>query len=179
MEHKWDEAFGYLYGAEADIENPILDVDEFLNKYLSRVEDDNDFAGIAQEVYDAFKLGRAAIVAKNYTVRDEQAAILREKLSMVTGIRSVFYLQQGKNSLSNNKAAAFHDLSEGYGFIYSLQFTRNPITDLPYFTKVEVDNYLAQLMTGNGFWDVTDATLDQISNEISARFDFTTTQAGS
>jgi len=22
MEHKWDEAFGYLYGAEADIENP-------------------------------------------------------------------------------------------------------------------------------------------------------------
>jgi len=98
---------------------------------------------------------------------------------MVIGIRSVFYLQQGKNSLVNDKASAFHDLSEGYGFIYSLQFTRNPNTDLPYFSKTEVDNYLAQLMNGNGFWDVTEATLDQISNEISARFTFTTAQAGS
>jgi hypothetical protein len=32
-------------------------------------------------------------------------------------------------------------------------------------------------MTGEGFWDVTPATLDRISDEISARFEFTTAQA--
>ena len=47
--------------------------DSFLNKYLSRVEGDSDFAGIAEEIYNAFKLGRAAIVAKDYTTRNVQA----------------------------------------------------------------------------------------------------------
>ncbi len=179
MEHKWDEAFGYLYGAESSPTNPQLDVDSFLNKYLSRVEGDNDFTGIATTIYDAFKLGRAAIVAKNYEVRDQQANIIKEEISNIIGIRSVYYLQQGKISLSNDQAAAFHDLSEGYGFIYSLQFTRQPGTNQPYFSKSEVDAYLSELMAGNGFWDVTPATLDRISDEISARFSWTTTQAGS
>lgn len=179
MEHKWDEAFGYLYGNELNIENPVLNVDQYLNKYLNRVEGDADFAGVAQDIYDAFKLGRAAIVAKDYVLRDAQADIIQEQLSELIGIRSVYYLQQGKNFLANDKATAFHDLSEGYGFIYSLQFTRNPRTNLPYFTKVEVDSFLAQLMTGNGFWDVTPALLDQMSDDIAARFNFTTAQAGS
>jgi hypothetical protein len=64
MEHKWDEAFGYLYGAEENAASPLLNVDSFMSKYLSRVEGDTDFAGIADKIYDAFKLGRAAIVAK-------------------------------------------------------------------------------------------------------------------
>ncbi|WP_339687452.1 DUF4856 domain-containing protein [uncultured Nonlabens sp.] len=179
MEHKWDEAFGYLYGAEADIENPVLRVDQYLNKYLARVEDDADFTGIANEIYDAFKLGRAAIVAKDYDLRDRQAAIIQERLSDIMGIRAVYYLQQAKSTLSNDQATAFHDLSEGYGFIYSLQFTRKPGTSQPYFSKSEVDAYLAELMVGNGFWDVTPATLDRMSDEISARFTFTTAQAGS
>jgi hypothetical protein len=179
MEHKWDEAFGYLYGAETDIENPVLRVDQYLNKYLARVEDDADFTGIANEVYDAFKLGRAAIVAKDYDLRDRQAAIIQKRLSDIMGIRAVYYLQQAKSTLSNDQATAFHDLSEGYGFIYSLQFTRKPGTSQSYFSKSEVDTYLSELMTGNGFWDVTPATLDRISDEISARFTFTTAQAGS
>ncbi|WP_298423518.1 DUF4856 domain-containing protein [uncultured Kordia sp.] len=178
MEHKWDEAFGYLYGTD-NATAPILNEDSFLNKYLARVEGDTDFAGIASDVYEAFKLGRAAIVAKNYTVRDEQAEIIREKISTVIGVRAVYYLQQGKNNLGTDYASAFHDLSEGFGFIYSLQFTRKPGTNVPYFTKAQVDGFISQLMTGNGFWDVTPATLDEISDTISAEFNFTTTQAGS
>ncbi|HEX9601095.1 MAG TPA: DUF4856 domain-containing protein, partial [Mariniflexile sp.] len=34
MEHKWDEAYGYLYGTEADPASPVLGADGFLNKYL-------------------------------------------------------------------------------------------------------------------------------------------------
>ncbi len=178
MEHKWDEAFGYLYGTD-NATNPQLGADSFLNKYLSKVEEDADFAGIADDVYNAFKLGRAAIVAKNYDVRDAQAEVLREKISQIIGIRAVYYLQQGKATLGTDNASAFHDLSEGFGFIYSLQFTRKPGTNAPYFTKSDVDAFIATLTSGNGFWDLTSQDLDTMSDVISARFSFTTAQAGS
>ncbi len=178
MEHKWDEAFGYLYGAEEDETAPVLEADSFLSKYLYKVEADSDFTGIADDIYDAFKLGRAAIVAKNYTVRDEQIEILREKISMIIGIRAVYYLQGGKSEIANEDLpSAFHDLSEGFGFIYSLQFTRNPMTDTPYVSKSMVDGYIDTLMEGNGFWDVTPETLDQMSENIAAEFGFTVEQA--
>ena len=177
MEHKWDEAYGYLYGNEDNPAVPVLGADSFLNKYLKKVDDDTDFTGIAADIYNAFKLGRAAIVAKNYTVRDEQANIIREKVSTAIAIRTVFYLQAGKTTLGTDNASAFHDLSEGYGFIFSLQFTRKPGTNEPYFTKQEVDGFLDQLMVEDGFWDLTPATLDEISNAIASKFDFTVEQA--
>lgn len=178
MEHKWDEAFGYLYGTD-DKDNPQLGQDQYLNKYLGRAENDSDFAGIADEVYNAFKLGRAAIVAKDYDQRDAQAEIIREAISKIIGIRAVYYLQQAKTGLANDKGAAFHDLSEGYGFINSLQFTRMPASEAPYFSKSEVDDMLSTLMQGNGFWEVTEETLDVLSGQIAERFNFTVEQAGS
>jgi hypothetical protein len=177
MEHKWDEAFGYLYGTDNAVA-PALGADSFLNKYLARVENDSDFAGIAQTIYDAFKLGRAAIEAKNYTVRDQQANIIREEVSKIIAVRAVYYLQAGKTALAaNDNGAAFHDLSEGFGFIYSLQFTRQPNTNDSYYTKAQVDAFLAQLMAGNGFWDVTAETLDTMSNDIASTFGFTVAEA--
>lgn len=183
MEHKWDEAYGYLYGTSADPANPnetIGEDDSFLNKYMGRVENDADFTGIAATVFDAFKLGRAAIVAGDYALRDEQAAIIREKISTIIGIRAVYYLQQGKNALTGEVAdygAAFHDLSEGYGFVYNLQFTRRPGTDQPYFSREEVQAFLGQLTSANGLWDLSGTTLDDLSSQIADRFDFSLEQA--
>ncbi|QCX00796.1 DUF4856 domain-containing protein [Aggregatimonas sangjinii] len=184
MEHKWDEAYGYVYGLNADASDPNADLgaDSFLNKYIGRVEDDTDFAGVADEIFQAFKLGRAAIVAKQYDVRDEQAEIIKQKISEIIGIRAVYYLQQAKAPLTQETPAygsAFHDLSEGYGFIYSLQFTRKPNATDAYFTKAEVDAFLIDLMDDgeNGLWDVTPATLDTIAAAIADRFDFTLEQA--
>ena len=176
MEHKWDEAFGYLYGKDNAID-PELGADSFLNKYLARVDNDADFTGIAEDIYNAFKKGRAAIVAKNYTVRDEQANIIKEKVSMIIGIRAVYYLQQGKVNLPVDKASGFHDLSEGFGFVYSLMFTRKPNSSEPYFTKSEVDSYISTLTAGNGFWDLTSDTLDSMSSSIASKFDFTVDEA--
>ncbi|MBD0823926.1 DUF4856 domain-containing protein [Aestuariibaculum marinum] len=179
MEHKWDEAYGYLYGAEENPASPVLDADRFLNTYLRQVNDDADFAGIADEVYQALKLGRAAIVAKNYTVRDAQVAVVRENISKVIAVRAVHYLQGAKSDLEAegtvDYAHAFHELSEGFGFVYSLQFTRKPGTDVPYFTHEEVNAYVDALLNDNtnGFWDVTPETLDTISAEIAAAFGFT------
>ncbi|WP_452224302.1 DUF4856 domain-containing protein [Lacinutrix chionoecetis] len=174
MEHKWDEAFGYLYGAEADPSIPVLGADSFLNEYIDRLESDEDFAGIAQTVFDAFKLGRAAITAKDYDLRDAQAEIIKENISKIPAVRAVYYLQAGKAKIQEgDMASAFHQLSEGLGFAYSLQFTRQPNTNMPYFTNAEVMAYVAELSQGNGFWDVSTETLDNISAEIAARFNFT------
>ena len=187
LEHKWDEAYGYAYGQAADGANPnatVGDDDGFLNKYIGRVEDDPDFAGIAEDIFDAFALGRAAIVAQNYELRDQQAAILREKISEIIGIRAVYYLQQGKLAIDQanpDYGTAFHELSEGYGFIYSLRFTRQPGTDASYFSRTEVDELLQDLLSDgpNGLWEVTPETLDTISEVIASRFNFSVAQAGS
>ena len=182
MEHKWDEAYGYLFGASANPSSPLATLgtdDGFLNKYLGRLESDTDFAGIATTIYDAFKLGRAAIVAKNYIVRDQQAEIIREKISLIIGVRAVYYLQAGKNALeANDFGGAFHDLSEGLGFVKSLQCTRKPNSIDPYFSKSESDGFVNSILGGqNGLWNVSGSTLDQISEQIANEFGFTVEQA--
>lgn len=185
MEHKWDEAYGYVYGTAADITNPNLTIgedDSFMNKYIGRVNGDTDFATIAEDIYNAFKLGRAALVAGDYETRDAQAEVIQKELSKVIGVRAVYYLIQGSINVGNNEmGAAFHDLSEGYGFIYSLQFTRNPLTAQPYLTGEEVNAILVDLMDdgANGLWDVKVETLEDLAATIAAKFDFTVAQAAS
>jgi len=182
MEHKWDEAYGYLYGNESNPAVPSDDsADNFLNKYVKRAAG-NEFPNLPTEVYKAFKLGRAAIVGKDYVLRDKQADIIRGKISMAIALRAVHYLQAGKADLTATApdvAHAFHGLSEAVGFIYSLQFTREPGKTTPYFTKSEVEGFIAQLMAGDGFWGflTTQTTLDEISNTIAAKFEFTVAQA--
>ncbi|MGY6647684.1 DUF4856 domain-containing protein [Wenyingzhuangia sp. IMCC45574] len=168
MEHHWDEAYGYVYGVAAA-------EDVLLQKYINKVEGDTDFKGIAQKIHDAFLIGRAAVVAKNYTVRDAAVEVIREEISKVIAIRAVYYLQQGKAKLAARETA-FHDLSEGYGFIYSLQFISLD-GETPIFSQTEVNGFIADLEAGNGFWDVTATKLDNISTAIAAKFDFTVAQA--
>lgn len=183
MEHKWDEAYGYLYGDPSiPTANPntVLNEsdDRLLFSYLGQVDEDEDFAGIAEETFEAFKTGRAAIVAGDYAKRDEQVAIIRENLSKVIAVRAVHYLQGGKNALAeNDKGAAFHELSEGFGFIYSLRFTHDPSTGAPYLAKAQIDAFKEKLLSGNGFWDVSPEILDEISEEIAAAFGFSVSEA--
>ncbi|MDT7829772.1 DUF4856 domain-containing protein [Pricia sp. S334] len=185
MEHKWDEAYGYLFGLNTDTANPVAgenDGDRFLGSYIGQVATDPDFSDLITASYDAFKLGRAAIVAKDYEVRDEQAKIITAKLALVPSVRGVFYLQAGKNALMAevpNYGGGFHALSEAYGFIYSLQFAQNPTTGDTFFTKAEVEAMLEQLLGDgeNGLWDVTPETLDSLSETIANKFGFTVEQA--
>ncbi len=183
MEHKWDEAYGYLFGLADDPINPLVNLganDVFLNKYLARVNGDSDFSSYAQDIFNAFKLGRAAIVAGEYALRDQQIAIIKDRVSNIIGNFSVYYLQAAKNAFAANQpGTALHDLGEAYGFIYSLMFTQNPNTQAPYFTAQEVENILSDLSNqgSNGFWDLDAATLDNLSNQIADRFSFSLNQA--
>jgi hypothetical protein len=183
MEHKWDEAYGYLYGDPSiptEDPNSVLNEseDRLLFSYLGQVDEDEDFAGIAEETFEAFKVGRAAIVVGDYQTRDEQVAIIRENISKTIAVRAVHYLQGGKSALAEgNNGAAFHELSEGFGFVYSLRFTNRPGTNMPYLSKEKIDMFKEQLLDGNGFWEVTPETLDSISEEIAAAFGFSVADA--
>ena len=46
-------------------------------------------------------------------------------------------------------------------------------------SRDEVDGFISTLMGDgtNGFWDITPNTLDQISEDIASKFDFTVAQA--
>ncbi|WP_026232093.1 DUF4856 domain-containing protein [Neolewinella persica] len=179
MEHKWDEAFGYLFGGSQNPAKPLTDLgtaDNFLNKYLGRVEDDADFTGIATDVELAFRTGRAAIVAGDYAERDRQATIIKENLTKVLAVRAVYYLKQGETALTTtpaNTGGAFHDLSEGYGFIYSLRFVAGQDATV-------VEGWITDLTnaSGNGFWDLDTTVLATIANEISTAYGISVAEAG-
>ena len=183
MEHKWDEAYGYVFGAAQDGTDPLAtlgDDDSFLNEYVARVDQDPDYTGIADDIFQAFLRGRAAIVAGDYAERDAQVESLRADLSRVPAVRGIFYLMRGAESLENDgPAAAFHALSEAYGFVYSLQFTRNPATDAPYLNRTEVMDILDALVLNNdnGLWTVTPAAIRTQAGRIADAFGLTLAEA--
>ena len=165
MEHYWDEGFGYLYGEEADVTNPTLGNGVLLSKYASKVDGSNS-PGIGKIIYDAFIMGRAAIVAKNYTVRDAQANIIKIHISKIIGYKAHDYLNDYvTKAAAGTPADAIHALSEGYGFVMSLQVT-NDGTGNPYFTNSEVNAMLAKL---DNFWTVSSADCTAMANDIKTK----------
>ena len=183
MEHLWDEAYGYLYANSQNPKDPNLTIgedDAFLNEYVGNVSNDPDFANLKTDIWEAFKTGRTALVANNYIVRDLQANIVKAKVSKVVAVRGVYYLQKAKEKIiAGSREGSFHALSEAYGFVYSLRFTRNEEDNRPLFSREEVDSLLNQLMNSstNGFWGVTPETLEAVSQAIAAKFNFTVAQA--
>jgi hypothetical protein len=161
MEHHWDEGFGYVYGKFGpDNLTGDLDSDGLLGKYLNKYPEWNTI------VFDAFKKGRQAIVQNCSTVRDEQAQIIKETLSMVVAKRAQVYLDEAADN-DDLSPDYFHALSEGYGFILSLQFTYTA-DGTPYFSNAQVNSMLEQLEAGNGFWDRSDDELRAMADQIQA-----------
>ena len=151
MEHKWDEGFGYLYGLEGDnLANAGASPSgngSLLMKYFKKVDEEGGYEpGIGQVVYDAFIMGRTAIVNKDYELRDQQAAIIKVELSKVIGYYAIHYMNDYVAKLeAGNVAKAHHSLSEAWGFLLSLSFTNNG-NDEPFMDRTTVeyflDNYL-------------------------------------
>ena len=158
MEHKWDEGFGYLYGLEGDnLANAGASPSgngSLLMKYFQKVDDEGGYEpGIGQVVYDAFIMGRTAIVNKDYELRDQQAAIIKVELSKVIGYYAIHYMNDYVAKLeAGNVAKAHHSLSEAWGFLLSLSFTNNG-NDEPFMDRATVeyflDNYLGDFHSAN------------------------------
>ena len=171
MEHKWDEGFGYLYGQEADATRLDLGVSPTgngttLNKYFKKINASNQ-VGIGVIVFDAFRRGRAYIVAKQYDKRDAEATIIKKELSKVIAYKTVDYLNGYMTKIAaGNTADAFHALSEAYGFVMGLQFT-NDGTDNPYFSNSEVNAFLTLM---DNFWTVQNSDLEAIRDQVKTKF---------
>ena len=174
MEHHFDEGLGYVYGQEDDITMAVAPEGNgvLFNKYLKKVNSDGgEEPGLATEIYNAFKLGRAAIVGNDSALRDAQAKIVKTKMSRVILHKAAYYLRGAADKLGATDvdyADYFHGLSEGYGFVLSLQFTYNA-DGVSYFSHAEVAEMLSKLEAGNGFWDITAEELNAMAAQIEAK----------
>ena len=170
MEHKWDEGFGYVFGLEDDpmqIQTADFNYGVLLGKYLS-MANENFFPGIINAVYDAFILGRAAIVANDYDTRNSQHAIIKNLLDKVVVAYAINYLEIAVYELGQPDLSienTFHSLSKAYGFILSLPFTS-------YFSYNDVQTMLDQMSDGNGFWDITPEELIDLITYIETESNF-------
>ncbi|MGB1042386.1 MAG: DUF4856 domain-containing protein [Tenacibaculum sp.] len=167
MEHHWDESFGYIFGNTSG--------QNLIYKYIDNVDKLAKFAGVEKQIFEAFVLGRIAISNKDYTARDTQVALLREKLGLIVAVRAVNYLSAGAKIIdavangTGKREDAFHDICEGYGFVNSLRYLVKADGTTKIFTDAEVDGYLADLNAGNGLWDVTPTKLRDIADSIAGK----------
>ena len=174
-EHYFDEAYGYVYGlddndADDAINNGLL-LGKYLNKHTGPGEGSgNDWRG---DAYNAFVTGRQAVVEECQEVLDEQIVIINETLSKVVAWHAEDYLRDAALELGTD--SYFHSVSEAWGFVYSLQFTK--MSDgTPLFTHAEVMDMITTMESGdgsgNGAYGLDANTLngmaDQIANAVSA-----------
>ncbi|MCX8211310.1 MAG: DUF4856 domain-containing protein [Lewinella sp.] len=176
MEHLWDEAFGYLFGASANPAEPLTDIgeaDNFLNEYVGKVADQGSFTAVAQITERSFRTGRAAIVAGQYdTEVVRQTIMIRAELNKVLAARASYYLCEATADLEAspaNKGGAFHALSKAYGFIYSLRFiAQNSGNFVPADFTIISDILLSDLRNENdfGFWGLNADEIRNVNNAL-------------
>ena len=183
-EHYFDEAYGYVYGLDhhtngdgynfaGDLTDEINN-DLFLGKYLSK-HDGNGASGNnwRGDAYNAYVLGRQAIVDNCQDVLDAQINIINTTLSKVVAWHAADYLQKASDdALSVNDYSGFnHGLSEAWGFVYSLQFTKMS-NGMPLFSHDEVNAMISEMNTTTawGFKNTAGkARLAEMANDINSR----------
>jgi hypothetical protein len=170
-EHYYDEAFGYVYGMDADISTPAVDEItgnkyNFLGKYLSKHDGlSYSMVDYRQRAYDAFKMGRQAVVDNCTDELDRQIAIINSSLSKVVAWHAQSYLTSAASAIGT--ADFHHDVSEAWGFVYSLQFTK--VNGAPLFSHSEVISMISTLEAGtNGAWDLDATTLNNMAASINS-----------
>ncbi|MGP6546603.1 DUF4856 domain-containing protein [Ornithobacterium rhinotracheale] len=98
--------------------------------------------------------------------------VISESVAKILALRAVHYFDEFVDDLSSEdkRVTAVHEMSEGLGFVYGLQFTYNPATGKPYFTNEEVLNYINSV----NFWKADEAKekLSKIANELAKRLKF-------
>ena len=185
LEYAWDQAYGYIYALSEDPANPMATMgkdDYFLNKYVKLINNDPDFSTIAQDIFDAYLTGRAAIVAGKYDEMKRQADIIKRGVSDVMIIRTVFYLLSGINEYEKGDIGLggyLHDTGEGWGFVYALEFAKNPNNNLQYFTADESIEFRKRMLANGeyGLWDTEMKTLEDIAEEIATKMSWSAEEA--
>ena len=179
-EHYWDEAFGYVYGLDSDLgETAEISGGLLLGKYLTKHNGvGNDYSGedYLGDVYNAYLKGRQAIVENCADELDRQIMIINTTLSKVVAYHAASYLRSSAAVTLESGSNFHHAISEGWGFVMSLQFTKMA-DGMPLFTHAEVNDMLNTLdAADNGAYGLRTADgaaalngmADQIDAELAA-----------
>ncbi|MGB0176713.1 MAG: DUF4856 domain-containing protein [Owenweeksia sp.] len=165
MQHHWDEAFGY-WGVPNEFGSPGFTYDKdaeyhrFWAKYTNEID---EVLGVNNRLMTAFIKGRTAINNKNYSLRNEAIAEVRNTWEIVCAAMAIHYINAAKANIADD-ALRNHQLSEGAGFIYSLQF--NPTTRMP---KSEIMNDILPVYLDN-LYEVTVEDLNTLRDIIASRY---------
>lgn len=162
MQHDWDLAFGYV-GIAKDYDTTTVYAGTDPKRPLAvggYFGERGRYIKAGGTVAEAFRKGRAAIVAKDYAVRDQAIATIKEFMEKTIAAAAYAYVTIPQSS--NDLAAKFHALSEGYGFMLALKYR-------PANSKLTAANYQAlQGIFQTNFYDLAaDANNTKLKNAQS------------
>lgn len=167
MEHHWDEAFGYL-GVPVDFKsNWPSDRNGEAVFWGNYIRGRDALLGSSDILMDAFKTGRAAIVANDFDTKNEQREIIYAELEKVSAATAIHYINSTLGAVGDD-GEYFHALSEAYAFIRALKFSPKAS-----FTDAEITQLLKDISDDNlNFWNSTQNGLNNAKNTISTKFGF-------
>lgn len=140
MQHNWDLAFGYV-GIPADYDtakvytSAMVDRPFAIGGYFAERGKYIKSGGI---IFEAFRKGRAAIVANDYKTRDAAIATIKEYLEKTIAAAAYYYVTSPQTQTALD--AKFHSLSEGYGFVVALKYrdASSKLTAAKYQTLLDI-----------------------------------------
>lgn len=162
MEHHFDEAFGYM-GFPTDFSSNYdgAGTVRFWGKYSNTADDDIQSNG---KIMNAFKLGRAAIVAKDYSMLNSQVDVLYDEIDKMMAATAIHYIN---STLSDsNIGDRHHHLSEAYVFIWALRYAN-------IFERKLSDTEVLELCDtkiGSNYYNTTATDLNFIKDKLSSTY---------
>ena len=158
MEHHWDEAFGY-FGAPIDF--PTNTVARFWGNYSNQRD---ELLGTNEILMNAFKAGRAAIVAKRYDIKNQQRDILYQHFELLAAATAIHYLNEAKTLLAQGQSKygdAFHVLTEARGFVSALRLSPIKRISTENITLI-LDDHI-----GQNLWALAETDLEGLTTAVS------------
>lgn len=161
MQHHWDEAFGYL-NVPIDFPTNTNNL-EFWSEYCNELD---GVLGTNKKLMEAFIKGRWAIDNKQYTVRDDQAAVIRDTWELLVAACVIHELNEAKASFADD-ALRNHLVSEAIGFIYAMKYK----TDKK-ISQTQIDQALQYL--GYNLYTISLTNINNTIDLISSIYGFDT-----
>ena len=162
MEHHMDEAFGYL-GAPFDFASNY--------KGTGSVQYWANYSNIADahitmnnRIMNAFKRARAAIVANNFNLKDEEVNTIYSELEVLIAATAIHYANEAKSATIDGDR--LHVLSECYAFTRAFRYSN---ANKRLLSQTEVDDLLNNKI-GNNLWATTETNLNLLIYKLSSTY---------
>ncbi|MCB0503217.1 MAG: DUF4856 domain-containing protein [Bacteroidetes bacterium] len=165
MEHHWDEAFGYL-GVPVDFSSNWPSDRNGEAKFVgSYIRERDNILGSGDIIMNAFKKGRAAIVANEYDIKNQQRDIIYTELEKIFAASAIHYIN-AVLAASSDEGERFHTLSECYAFIKGLQYSPRATLSIS-----EITQLLKDISDDNfNFWNASVIGLNNAKTTLSTAF---------